>query len=379
MKVVIAAAGTAGHINPGIAIADTIKKYNTESEITFIGTKQGLENDLVKRAGYNLRHIEAYGFYKRFNITNFIKIYKTLFGSVSQAKKLLKELNPDLVIGMGGYICMPVVKAASKLNIPVILHEANSYPGLAIKTLENRVERILTAFPDTKRHFKQKEKVYTVGNPIKIYKKEYSEEEITNIFKVLDLNPKLKTVLVFGGSQGAQNINNNIFEVVKSDFFKNNDYQLIWATGQNQFDDIKLNFEDIGIKINSIKNVKILPYIYNMQELINVVDLVVARSGAMTVSEIATCGKPSIFIPLPSRSANRQLDNALVLERIGAAEIIEDDKLNDKILKEKINKILSDEHELKEMGRLAETKGNDNVLEKIYKHILDVLQQKDKS
>ena len=178
-------------------------------------------------------------------------------------------------------------------------------------------------------------------------------------------------VLVFGGSQGAQKINEAVIELVK--LKKNEKYQIIWATGTKQFDIVKESFEKESISINSLKNVKILPYIYNMEELMNISDLFVCRSGAMTITEISIVGKPSIFIPLPSMSANRQEDNALVLKKLGAAKIILNNVVDGKKLSEEIDEIIENSSELEEMGKIASTIAPTDVEEKIYNEIVELV------
>ena len=169
MRVIIAAAGTGGHINPGIAIANKIKKEQPESQIIFIGTNRGLENDLVPRAGYELKTIDAYGLSKKISIDNFKKMFKTLKG-YKQAENIISEFNPDVVIGTGGYICGATITAAHKLKIPTVLHESNAFPGKAVKFLVNKTNKILVSFDDAKDRIKNNKKVVVTGTPTKVRK-----------------------------------------------------------------------------------------------------------------------------------------------------------------------------------------------------------------
>ncbi len=367
LKVIIAAAGTAGHINPGIAIANKIKKEQKDSKIIFIGTTRGLENDLVPRAGYELKTIDAYGLSKKISIDNMKKMYKTLKG-FSEAQKIVKEFKPDIVIGTGGYICGAVITAAKKYNIPTILHESNAFPGKAIKFLAKRTDTILIGFENAAKRIPKANKIVFTGTPVKIKKKEYSINEKNDIIKKMGLNSSKPIVLIFGGSQGAQKINEAIIEIIKNKLNKN--YQLMWATGPKQYDVIKGILEDANININKINNTKIVPYIYEMEEVMNVSDVIVARSGAMTVTEISNLGKPSILIPLPNVSNDHQLYNAKVLENVGAAKIILNDELsNQNILNSTIEKIILDKDNMKKMGEKALTMATKNVEDKIYKEI----------
>lgn len=370
MRVIISAAGTGGHINPGIAIANKIKEKDSKSEILFIGTNRGLENDLVPRAGYKLRTIEAYGFKKEISFKNLKHIYETI-SSKKDVEKIFDEFKPDLVLGTGGYICVPVFSAAIKRKIPTVFHESNAYPGKAVKMFSKKVDEILVGFEETKAKLEGAKKIVVTGTPTKIKKLNITSQKKKDILENIGVRNNLPIVLVFGGSQGAQKINEAVTELVKSR--KNEKYQIIWATGTKQFDIVKESFEKDNIYINTLKNIKILPYIYNMEELMNIADLFVCRSGAMTITEISIVGKPSIFIPLPSKSANRQEDNALVLKKIGAAKIILNNELNGKILSKEIDDIIEDEQELQEMGKVANSIAPSDVEEKIYNELVNLI------
>lgn len=372
MKVIIAAAGTAGHINPGLAIANKIKQEQKDSKIVFIGTTRGLENDLVPRAGYELKTIEAYGLSKKISFKNIKNMYKTLKGFI-EAKKIIKEFNPDVVIGTGGYICGATIYVAHKLKIPTLLHESNAFPGKAVKILAKYTDTILVSFKDAIDRIKNAKKIVYTGTPVKITKREYTINEKLKIIKDIGLRETKPIVLVFGGSQGAQKINDAIIGIINNKL--NKSYQIIWATGPKQYDIIKEKLENIGNNINNIENIKIVPYIYNMEEVMNVSDIIVARSGAMTVTEISNLGKPSILIPLPNVSGDHQLYNAKVLKNINAADIILNDQLNSKILNKTINEIILDKQKIKDMGKNALKISTNNVEEKIYNEITRIIKK----
>lgn len=366
MKVIIAAAGTAGHINPGIAIANKIKQEEKDSKIIFIGTTRGLENDLVPRAGYELKTIEAYGLSKKISLDNMKKMLKTLQG-FGQARKIVKEFKPDIVIGTGGYICGAVLSAAQKEKIPTLLHESNAFPGKAIKMLAKKTNTILVSFKDAIPRIKNGKNIVYTGTPVKIKKKEYSINEKTKIIKDLGLSGTKPIVLIFGGSQGAKKINEAVIQILKNKANKN--YQMVWATGPKQYDDMKEELENSHIHMARIENVKIMPYIYNMEEVMNVVDVIVSRSGAMTITEISNLGKPSILIPLPNVSHNHQLYNAQVLEKENATKIILNDELEGSILNNAIEEIVTNPKKCEEMGKNAFNVATQNVEEKIYQEI----------
>ncbi len=366
MRVLISAAGTAGHINPGISIANKIKQEEKDSKIIFIGTTHGLENDLVPRSGYELRTIEAYGLSKKISIDNLKKMYKTYKG-IGEAKRIIKEFKPDIVIGTGGYICGPVVIAAKASNVPVILHESNAFPGKAVQMLSKKVDTILVSFEDARSRITNCKNVVFTGTPVKIKKREYGINEKIRIIKSAGLSEIKPIVLIFGGSQGAQKINEALINIIES--HRNKNYQIMCATGPKQYDIIKSALNKKNMSINNIPNCKIIPYIYNMEEIENIADLIVARSGAMTITEIANLGKPSILVPLPNVSNNHQMYNAKVLEKAGAARIIENSKLTGDLLNNEIEKIVLNKEKCIEMGKCAHKLANKDVEEKIWKEI----------
>lgn len=367
MRVIIAAAGTGGHINPGIAIANEIKKQEPNSEIIFIGTNRGLENDLVPRAGYKLKTINAYGFDRTISLKNIKKMYQT-FRSISQAKRIIANFKPDIIIGTGGYICVPVGMAAEKKKVPIILHESNAFPGVAVKMLSSKAKKVLLGFEDAKTRLPKAKELVVTGTPTKVKKLILKQSKKQELLKQNDLKEDMPIVLFFGGSQGAQSINQSLLEIISQK--KNKNYQIMWAAGPNQYEEIKKSLkEKHNLDIENIANVKIVPYIYNMEEMLNVVDLVVCRSGAMTITEIANVGKPAIFIPFPFATENHQEYNAKVLEKVGAAKIILDKNLTSESLNQEIEEMVKDKQKLLEMGKKANTIATINVEQKIYQEI----------
>lgn len=303
MKVIIAAAGTGGHINPGIAIANKIKEKDESSEIVFIGTERGLEKDLVPRAGYKLQAIDAHGITRKITFENVKNLAKTL-KSVRKSKEIIKEFKPDIVIGTGGYICGPVIYAAHSLKIPTMLHESNAFPGIAVKMFAKKVNAVLVGFEDAIKRIPKAKKIILTGTPTKIQALNLSETQKNAIKESLGFKTELPLVLVVGGSQGAKSINDTLIDIIKN---KKINYQIIWAAGPKQYETIKAELEKNSINIEKIENIKIVPYIYNMEEIINTVDLVVARSGAMTITEIARVRKTcNIYtISLCNRKSSR--------------------------------------------------------------------------
>lgn len=369
MRVIIAAAGTAGHINPGLAIANKIKEEDKNAEIIFIGTERGLENDLIPRAGYELKTIDAYGLSKKINIDNIKKMIKTLKG-LSQAKKIVKEFKPDVVIGTGGYICGAVIIAAHRLQIPTMLHESNAFPGKAVKMLARFTDVIMVSFEDAISRITRAKKVVLTGTPTRNLDKEMSLNDKIKQIEKFNLNPAKPTVLVFGGSQGAKRINETIIELVENGL--NKLYQIILVSGQKQYDFVKEELKKKKLDIENIPGIRVVPYVYDMAETICAADILVCRSGATTVTEVAKYGKPAIFIPLPNVSHNHQQYNAEVLEKVDAARIIKNEELNAKDLDFLIEQML-EKNILKAMGENAKKVAINNVEDKIYHEIKELV------
>ena len=369
MRVIIAAAGTGGHINPGIAIANKIKEEEPDSKIIFIGTNRGLENDLVPRAGYELKNIDSYGINRSISIDNIKRLYKTI-KSIGEAKKIIKEFKPDVVIGTGGYICISVGIAAKKSNIPLILHESNAFPGMAVKILSKKADVVLTGFKEAKQRLTKAKKVVVTGTPTKVQKLNLTQREKLKVKNNLGFKEELPLIFAYGGSQGAKSINESLVKIIKEK--KNKEYNILWATGNSGYDQIKEEFEKEQISINNISNAKIVPYIYNMEEILNTADLLVCRSGAMTITEISNVGKPAIFIPFPFATENHQEYNAKVLENVNAAKIIVDKNLNAENLDTQIKNIVNNPQLMLEMGNNANKVAVNDVQNRIYKEIINI-------
>lgn len=366
MKVVIAAAGTGGHINPGIAIANKIMKEEPNSKIIFIGTKRGLETNLVPRAGYELKTIDSYGISRELSLKNVKRLAKTIH-SIAEAKEILKSFKPDLVIGTGGYICISVCIASKRLKIPYIIHESNVLPGVATKMLSKKAEKILVGFKEAKDRLpKAKEIVYT-GTPTKVKKLNLTKAEINSKKQELGFSKEKPLVLVFGGSQGAQSINKSMTDIIKNKL--NENYQIIWAAGPEQYEKVKEDLQKEKLDIDKLSGIKVMPYIYNMEEIMNIADLIVSRSGAMTVTEIENVGKPAIFIPFPFAAENHQEYNARVLEKQNSAKVILDKDLTAEILNATITKLAKDRKLLEQMGENAHKLSTKNVEDKIYNEL----------
>ncbi len=342
MKVVFTGGGTGGHVNPAIAIADKIKEMEPDSKISFVGTPRGIENKLAGKAGYPVYHVDIQGLKRKLTLSNIKTLYLTVT-SPMKAKKLLRELKPDIVLGTGGYVCWPVMKAAAQMGIPTALHESNAVPGAAIKMLSGMVDRVYLNFEETAQSFSDKSKLYRVGNPLRRGFSGITREEGRRLCGIDD---KYKyTVLSFGGSLGAEKVNEAVLDMMSDFTSKRDDVYHVHACGSIEWEDAKAEFARRGL--DSCENISLQEYIYNMPELMAAADLVICRAGAMTVSELAMCGKCVIFIPSPNVTNNHQFKNADVLRKAGAAELIEESGLGARPLASVAEELLSPEGEKK--------------------------------
>lgn len=361
MKIIFAGGGTGGHINPAISIADYIKSKDGEFEALFIGTRRGLETKLVPKAGYRIKYIDIEGFSRK-NMFKNISVLKKLIRAKSEVKKIIKEFNPDCIVCTGGYVSGPVAMAGKAMKIPSLIHEQNVHPGLTVKGSEKYVDYLALSFDETLNYMKNKSKCVVTGNPIR--------NEILTTDKAWarrKLGIKKPFVLIFGGSLGAEKINETVIGMLEriSDDGK---ISLMFGTGDRNYDSIIKKVQEQKIKLND--DIKILPYIDNMAECMAASDIVVSRAGAITVSEIAALGKPSILIPSPNVVRNHQEQNAREFERNNAAAVILESDLNSDILYQKIMEMINDESLLKNMSWNLKALAKTDALEKIYELIL---------
>ena len=363
MRVVITCAGTGGHINPAIAIADLIKTNEPNSDIIFIGTESGLENDLVPKAGYKIYKIRTGKLLRKITLKNFKALYNAYVG-IHDSKKILEEFKADLVIGTGGYICGPVMTASRKLKIPYILHEANAFPGLAVKMLAKRSACTMVGFKEAIPRLNNMTNVVYTGTPSK-----FNEEKMFNLNKETckkDLglsNVNKKIVFITFGSQGAKFLNNTIINMIKETLDDNIFYILV--TGKNNYEEIENKLKDIDLS----KYLRLEKFVYDMDKMYKVSDLCITRAGALTINELVIFKKPSILIPLPYATENHQLYNAKVLETIGCSTIIEEKNLTTSILYTKVKEILNSENRSSEMINNFDKVVKKDVEECIYEQI----------
>lgn len=351
MKVLMTCGGTGGHIYPAVAIANKIKEHHPECEVLFIGTKKGMENRLVPAAGYEIKGIDASGIDRKHLLHNFKTAADYIKGG-HEANEILKEFAPDVVIGTGGYVTGSVIKHAHSLHIPCYIHEQNAFPGVANKALESSCEKVFISFPEAAHYFKDQSKIVLSGNPIRS--------------EFIDHPPiphEGKNVLVCGGSLGAEMINKGALEMIN----RKPDHNIIFVTGRRYYEDVKNEIGEIP------SNVRLIDYENDMPNRMAESDLVISRSGAITLSEILASGKPAIFIPSPNVTGNHQFHNAKSAADAGAAELIEEKYMVDNIglLADTVDSLINDDEKLSAMSKAARSIARLDAADIIYSCIYE--------
>ena len=355
IKLIISGGGTGGHIYPAIAIAMGVKKTNLNSRILFVGAKGKMEMEKVPKAGFSIKGLWISGFQRSLSIQNLMFPLKVAL-SILQAFRILTKFKPNLVIGTGGFASGPLLQVAQWLGLPTLIQEQNSYPGFTNRILGKNANRICVAY-DNMEIFFPKSKICLTGNPIRsILTKLIPSEEAKLYF---DLDPKIKTLVVIGGSLGSSRIN----ELIGSnlDFFKELGLQVLWQCGPSYYKKYKKTVS---------KNVVIHPFISKMEQLYAAADFIISRAGAASISELSCVGKPILLIPSPNVTANHQYHNALALVKEKAALMLEEKELEEKFEKH-FSFLVSDQSIQKEMQknlrRLSMPDATNNILKEIIK------------
>lgn len=360
MRVVISAGGTGGHIYPALAIINKVKEKEPNSEFLYIGTHNRMEKDIIPAYNIPFETIEIYGFNRKKLYKNF-KVITCFYNSYKKCKKLIKNFNPDIVIGVGGYVTGPVIYSASRLGYKTFIHEQNSVPGKCNKFLAPYVTLIGTSFKSTVDKFPQDKTIFT-GNPCSedaINQKSVSKTEF-------GLVENKKLVLIVMGSLGSSKINDYFINSFAT--FKGKDYQILYVTGKSAYDELK------NIKVPS--NVKLVPFIDKMTKIMKNTDLMVTRAGASTLSEIIALKVPSIIIPSPYVPDNHQYKNAIDLVNKEAAIMLEEKDLKGDILVRTIDNIINDTSKIKTIKNNLKEFNVDNSATIIYDNIKKIIGEK---
>ena len=357
MKVIISGGGTGGHIFPAVSIANALKEADSSIEILFVGAEGKMEMEKVPAAGYKIVGLPVAGFQRRLTLKNVTFFFK-LAASMLKAGKVVKQFNPDMVVGVGGYASGPVLRVATRRNIPTIIQEQNSFPGVTNRILSQKVNKICVAYPEMERFFPES-KIILTGNPIRQnLLNVVSREEAAGYF---GLDPNKKVVFVTGGSLGARSINEGM--LVGYQKLNEEGVQLIWQTGKYYYEQIKSTVEE-----NS--NIKIMAFVDRMEAAFSLADVVVSRAGASSISEIALLGKATVFVPSPNVAEDHQTKNAMALVKEDAAEMVADKNVSKDLVSKVLELLRNDGHLMQlqtNVKKFAKPDAAKHIVEEMFK------------
>ena len=367
MHILFAGGGTAGHINPALAVAQYIKQKHPNAKISYIGKKGGMEERLVNNFGFDFYGIDVAGFQRKINLKNIgrnISAVGKVVTSTFSSRKLLTSLNPDVVVGTGGYVSGPVLRQAAKMGIKTAIHEQNAFPGVTTKMLIGLVDTVMLAMEEAKPRLKTEKDVVITGNPVRA---EFGLLQKNDCRKKLNLGDK-PVLLSYGGSLGARPINTAVCELIANKW-KDNDIIFLHAAGKNNYQKCVDDLTQMGVDLNA-ENVIVKDYIDNMGECMAAADLLICRAGAITLSELTVCAKPAILVPSPYVAENHQFHNAMALKKNGAAELIEEKDLTGETLTKTVNSIIYNSKKLDDMSLRSGKCAINDACERIYKEIM---------
>ncbi len=364
---IISGGGTGGHIFPAIAIANALKKVNSENEILFVGANGRMEMEKVPAAGYKIEGLDISGIQRKLTLSNLMIPFKVI-KSVMKAKGIIKQFKPDVAVGVGGYASAPLLYAATKMKIPSLIQEQNSYAGITNKILSKRVQRICVAYDGMEKYFPS-EKIMITGNPVRqdIQSIEGKRNEALNHF---GLSQEKKVILVIGGSLGARTMNESFAEGLEK--IKEKNIQLIWQTGKLFFPKAESLTEVVSGVSPDITGIKAFDFIQRMDLAYAAADIVVSRAGASSVSELALVSKPAILVPSPNVAEDHQTKNAMALVNKNAAILVNDSDAKENLVKAAIDLVQDKtrQEELKKnISALALRNSAEKIAEEIYQLI----------
>ena len=374
MRFLFVCGGTAGHINPALAIAGELRSRMPEAEFLFIGSGRELENRLIPQAGFEMTNISAGGFSREKTIAALkrnIGSARKLLSGTFQARKIMRRFRPDVAIGTGGYVCYPVLKEASRMGIPTVVHESNAVPGLTTKLLSSSVDRVLTAFPNMEKLYRRPERVIMTGTPVRSGFSAKSKAELRHELGMSE-GP---VVVSFWGSLGAARMNDIMAGFIARNAEENAFYH-VHATGGGSegVDRMMQKLRERGI-IELPAGLDLRPYIDNMPEVMSACDLVLCRAGASTLGELASIGKPAVLVPSPNVTDNHQEKNAAALAAAGGAVMIKESECTADGLYETVTELLADRKRLGEMSEKLLSMGSADASARIADMILEMCGQ----
>ncbi len=372
MKILIACGGTGGHINPALAIAGIISQHVPDAEFLFVGTPDGMESTLIPAAGYAMEHVKVAGLQRSLSPSNFVRNVKAagyLMTAGSHARAIIRQFQPDLAIGTGGYAAGPVIRAAQQLGIPTAIHEQNAYPGVTNKLLAKRARAIMMTFEAAKQYFPEGAPTFVTGLPVRGNLTRCTREQA----KAKLGFPEGMTILSFGGSQGAKCLNDIMPDLMEWHLRSDMQINHIHAYGKFGRDTFPQELQKRGIDTD--KHLRVTEYIHDMDVCLAAADLVISRAGASTLSELEAVGRASVLIPYPTAAENHQYHNAMVLGKAGAAIVIEQKNLTTDKLKEAVTDLCQHPEKRIAMGQRAGALFAQDTDDRIWEILSGILKQ----
>lgn len=348
MKFLFACGGTAGHINPALAVAGRLRELMPDCGILFVGTEENMEKELVPKSGYDFTSIKVNSLRRGKSpkaLCHNVKAFVNIFRGKHAAKKIMRSFKPDIVIGTGGYVCYAVLKAASELGIPTAVHESNAVPGLTTKMLSGAVDLIMVGFEESRKFYKDPSKVCITGTPVRGEFSKYTKESAK---KELGIPENVPFVVSVWGSLGASRMN----EIMSSFIELCGDepaFRLVHSAGTDGFEKMSNRLAET-VPEHEKYGLEVRKYIYDMPRVMAAADLVLCRAGASTISELTYMHKPTVFVPSPNVTNNHQFKNASVVKNAGGALLFEESELSAELLYSEVKKLLADESKLCEMS-----------------------------
>lgn len=372
MNILFTCGGTAGHINPALALARLFQERHPGCKVLFVGADGGMENKLVPKEGYDIKTVTITNFRRSLTpgaIGHNVKTLLNMNKSKGQAKAILDDFQPDLVVGTGGYASYPVVSAAAKRGIPTAVHESNAVPGLTTKTLSKVVDRVMVGFEESRSHYENPEKVVVTGTPIRGDFFQYTRKEAREKLGLTDEKPML---LSYWGSLGAAVMNGYMADFIALECKAGEPFHHLHGAARD-YSRLNAALEGRGIKLSEHPNIEVREYIYDMPLCMAAADLVICRSGASTVSELSAIAKPSILVPSPNVTADHQTKNAKVLADAGGAVLLPEKDCTPESLWKTAADLLGDKERRGAMSRVLTEKSVSDANEKIYETLTQLL------
>lgn len=371
MKVIFTCGGTAGHINPAVALAGLIQQRQPGTEVLFVGAKNGMESRLVPKEGYAFQGVDISSFYRSLSpegIRHNVGTVYNLLRSPAEAKEILKNFQPDLVVGTGGYASYPIVHCAARMGIPTAVHESNAVPGLTTRALERCVDRVMVGFEECRQYYRHPDKVVVTGTPVR---GDFFRMSKSQAKKSLGLDDGRKLLVSFWGSLGASVMNGYMQE-----FFcleaKDRSFHHIHAAGRSGYAAMKQAVEKSGVDLSSYRELDLREYIYDMPAVMRAADLVICRAGASTISELTALGVPAVIVPSPYVTNNHQEKNAGILADAGAAVMLREQECSGEILYRTAAAILADPVRLDRMSKAMEKLSVPQAAQRIYETLMTI-------